>query len=892
MRSAKRSSVKKTIDLWSAKLETYLSTHAFEVLSLAIYSAAVVLQFIWGAHDEFHFQPDDTNLRWYICIARGAGYVLNLTCALVILMAARLLSTKLRETPLQYIVPLDKAFPKFHVIIGYTIAGALLIHVPFHLTWLTAYDQWAGGLWGFTMSAATGAFLLPIFVVMLITALPFNRRKRFRLFYIVHMIGAFFFFALLIFHGMYRTVPETYKWITGPIIVYIIDRVVRHYKINTAGLELSSEHSLLKGRDILELRVPRLFDYRAGQYAEILVPSISKEWHPFTIASAPHEKTMVFFIKALGNWTKTLRDAFVARQQGDVTEPLMVQIRGPFGAPAQHVKGYDRVVLISGGVGSTPFAAISKHLQHLNKVENQTVQKNKRKHFNGLYEIEQRIRRTISSLYDVNIDVDDSTPVDEIEEQRRQHLVDMLNLTAENQVGCPAVDACHSDHCILADTPPTPTKAQETTDANAIELPDRSRALPTAANFASRRLPRPATTRTRTNEDSSFEYSDREQAAMRVSDDSEISDSNVDLQYSSSSQLTSTFTDEPSYILDMDSTNFQKPSTFGYQKSARQKLAHLYERRSKLLSFLHTTRVMMALLLTLLVRIILVCVMSIFDLGELNFTGSHIDENWLVASDTILGIILTTTLSLTIALEISYMGKRFFKNFWRCVDFFVFIPLSVLSNTGGLRKWTGHPPTGVVIFIHFIFLIPTMLFLLSARMYRSIGSRTLLDNGKCSCDCKCNKTIPDVDFVWTTPRGGEDKWLRDELYPLANGTELRLHRYVTREKEEDMEASEEFISIAKAGRPDWDALFSQIAEEAPSRVRIGVFFCGPHPMGAAVMKSIRKVEIISNLRGAYLEATPDHVLVDDLKLNSISDVARLRSYGCKVRFVFREENFG
>ena len=43
------------------------------------------------------------------------------------------------------------------------------------------------------------------------------------------------------------------------------------------------------------------FDYKAGQYASLRVPEISRlEWHPFTISSAPCDDFLMFHIKAVG----------------------------------------------------------------------------------------------------------------------------------------------------------------------------------------------------------------------------------------------------------------------------------------------------------------------------------------------------------------------------------------------------------------------------------------------------------------------------------------------------------------------------------------------------------------------------------------------------------------
>lgn len=111
------------------------------------------------------------------------------------------------------------------------------------------------------------------------------------------------------------------------------------------------------------LRVPRTFSYRAGQYCDIKVPLVSNvQWHPFTIASSPHENDMLFCIKVQGDWTSKLYALFKERD-GD-HQDVQIHLRGPYGAPAEHVDQYEHVVLISGGVGATPFASITKYVHH------------------------------------------------------------------------------------------------------------------------------------------------------------------------------------------------------------------------------------------------------------------------------------------------------------------------------------------------------------------------------------------------------------------------------------------------------------------------------------------------------------------------------------------------
>ena len=45
------------------------------------------------------------------------------------------------------------------------------------------------------------------------------------------------------------------------------------------------------------------------------------------------------------------------------TDGIVLQLQGPYGAPAQNVWYYDTVMLIGAGIGVTPFAAILRSIQ-------------------------------------------------------------------------------------------------------------------------------------------------------------------------------------------------------------------------------------------------------------------------------------------------------------------------------------------------------------------------------------------------------------------------------------------------------------------------------------------------------------------------------------------------
>lgn len=258
--------VKFSLHLWSAKCESFLSTNGFTVLFFVSYINAVLLMFFWGSHEEY-LRTKVPIMRWYISIARGFGYILNLNCGLVILLASRLAFTLIRDTPLNLVVPFDKSFPAFHIIVGYIILGAVIGHGSFHLIWIVGWNQWGGGLWGINMCVITGTALAFVLFLMVLSSFPSIRRKCFEKFYFLHNVGACLFFILLLFHGVYNGVPYTYKWIIPPLAIYGIDRLVRRAKIVHSNVELSEENSVLKGAKFLRLKLPKQFEYRAGQYA-------------------------------------------------------------------------------------------------------------------------------------------------------------------------------------------------------------------------------------------------------------------------------------------------------------------------------------------------------------------------------------------------------------------------------------------------------------------------------------------------------------------------------------------------------------------------------------------------------------------------------------------------
>ena len=366
----------------ATKLESRLLSRSAYYTVIFLFVLQNLLQFWWGAVEEAHHQHDDYR-KYTIPIARGAGYMINFNMVLLILFGSRFLVTALRKTVLNVMFPFDKAMPQFHMIIGYVLYVSAAVHGVFHVIPGIIANHWERGFGGWTFCVVTGTVIFAIFSVMLFTAREKTRNKNFELFYYIHIGGAFLFIVLLFLHGNFRRVLYTYKWISAPVFLYVVDRIVRKLKEHRGYVNVSSRSTPNCGGGIFRLSVPKCFDYKAGQYAEIKVPSISKrQWHPFTIASAPHEEEMVFYIKAKGGWTRKLEELIEnlkgdsADSSGNISdqnEAFKVHVRGPYGAPAQHTNQYRSIVLISGGVGSTPFCSVTKSVAKY--VEERAIQR-------------------------------------------------------------------------------------------------------------------------------------------------------------------------------------------------------------------------------------------------------------------------------------------------------------------------------------------------------------------------------------------------------------------------------------------------------------------------------------------------------------------------------------
>lgn len=341
-----------------SKTESFLSTFGFLYTFLGLYGVTNILLFLHAAVNEAERHQDFQ--KYVTAISRACGAIINFNMAVVLLVASRSVIGFLRETPLTLVLPIDKAMPDFHRTNGLILVGAAVLHTITHCVTYFIKQPWSSGYNGFTSLFITGTILLILILAIRISARASVYKSNYEAFHRIHIGGAVISYITLVIHGLHQGQPSTWKWIIAPVIIYLLDVGFRSFREKRSYLLVSKHSAVFQGPDILKIRLPRVFHFTAGQYAELKVPELSQfQWHPFTIASAPHEPEMVFYIKAVGDWTISLYQLFNERLR-EGGQDIEVHIRGPYGAPAQHVGQFDRVIVVGGGVGATPFCSVVK----------------------------------------------------------------------------------------------------------------------------------------------------------------------------------------------------------------------------------------------------------------------------------------------------------------------------------------------------------------------------------------------------------------------------------------------------------------------------------------------------------------------------------------------------
>ncbi|KAJ0397859.1 hypothetical protein P43SY_005950 [Pythium insidiosum] len=295
---------------------------------------------------------------------RGTGSPVAIAMIAVFLLPVRNNSLLLELTGL----PFDRAV-LYHKIAGWV---TLLLGALHALAYYGTYKGLAEGWTGFyapyspppdsAMSlAVSGQVAFFTMVGLVLLALEPIRRRCWEFFLRTHWL---LFIVVIVFSLLHQATA-----ILIGVVPWAVDVA---YRVSVAKLRergAISRNVVTMTRvsaDVVRVQWPqpsdpgKRFAYAAGQYVFLCVPTLSwLEWHPFTIASAPHEPVVTIYIKALGDWTKRL---LAAVEQQPAPHSLSVLVEGPYGALGVELDAYSHVVLVAGGIGVTPMLSLANQL--------------------------------------------------------------------------------------------------------------------------------------------------------------------------------------------------------------------------------------------------------------------------------------------------------------------------------------------------------------------------------------------------------------------------------------------------------------------------------------------------------------------------------------------------
>ncbi|XP_011361031.1 NADPH oxidase 3 [Pteropus vampyrus] len=361
--------------------------------------------FCWYEEEESFFYTRvilGSALAW----ARASAVCLNFNCMLILIPVSRNLISFIRGSTICCRGPwrrqLDKNL-KFHKLVAYGIAvNATLLDSLLTVNLEDPSNRIANPTTELltTIAGITGLVISLALILIVTSSTEFIRQTSYELFWYTHHIFIIFFISLAI-HGAGRMVrgqtpeslllhnitfcrdhyaewkaaaqcpvpqfsgkePSAWKWVLGPVVLYACERVIRFWRFQQ---EVVITKVISHPSGVLELHMKkRSFAMAPGQYILIQCPAISSlQWHPFTLTSAPEEDFFSVHVRAAGDWTRALCEAFGADGQApeESRSRPRLAVDGPFGATLTDVFHYPVSMCIAAGIGVTPFAALLKSI--------------------------------------------------------------------------------------------------------------------------------------------------------------------------------------------------------------------------------------------------------------------------------------------------------------------------------------------------------------------------------------------------------------------------------------------------------------------------------------------------------------------------------------------------
>ncbi|KAG5787505.1 hypothetical protein H9Q69_013426 [Fusarium xylarioides] len=303
------------------------------------------------------------------------------------------------QMPIQYLLALKALNPyacllhsshehlnRYHRVLGRIIYSLLILHAILYNIFFIESGIWFKRFFAPVVFAGVAGFT--VLHLLNGTAMARVRQASCRLFFIVHLFGAFAIPPLIYYHA-----PSSRFYIAEAVGVFVLDLAARKITTITAPaiIEAIPGTSLVKVS--AKLPAPKIAKYtaRPGSHIYLNVPAASRPgigqfsapylvfeflYNPFTVASTNQETSELTVVARTRNgpMTNRLHHLSSTTNAGGSTGKVELNIEGPYGAIGKTFNdlinsGINRILIVAGGVGAT-FAV---PLYHAILAENSTT---------------------------------------------------------------------------------------------------------------------------------------------------------------------------------------------------------------------------------------------------------------------------------------------------------------------------------------------------------------------------------------------------------------------------------------------------------------------------------------------------------------------------------------
>ncbi|XP_030515421.1 ferric reduction oxidase 2 [Rhodamnia argentea] len=248
----------------------------------------------------------------------------------------------------------SEASIKYHIWLGHIVMVLFTAHgLVYILYWALTHNMSEMVKWQKTgISNVAGEVALLAGLGMWATTFPRVRRKMFELFFYAHYLYILFMLFFVLHVGI------SYSCIMLPgFYLFLVDRYLRFLQSRHRARLVSARVLPCDTVELSFSKTPGL-EYTPTSIMFINVPSLSKlQWHPFTISSNSNleKDKLSIIIKNEGTWSQKL---YQILSSPSPPARLDVSVEGPYGPASTHFLRHEKLVMVSGGSGITPFISV------------------------------------------------------------------------------------------------------------------------------------------------------------------------------------------------------------------------------------------------------------------------------------------------------------------------------------------------------------------------------------------------------------------------------------------------------------------------------------------------------------------------------------------------------